>query len=650
MKKINFIDISRFMKSWKIVKSIPQALFIKKVLHIPEIIVALSYNQLYDDFSFVNPKSFLSNIPSFDALRFILNMECKVHYNLHDPQTDTDILEYLYQFLDETERKRFSKYAEKHKGKLILINAEGTMRFVRLSLSCFTPERVGFVLNDNDKKNIFKAYLYCNQIWTSENIKINNMTFGHGRESRKSYFVDLSLKLDVPISEFKLFKDFRTQFYKAIKFFEFAEKDCLFSKILPIFCADRGVADWKEYIRILFGFFEPSLNTPTLDMHDVHPSILRFMDSYLVDTTSLPNTDTLLGQIPRNSRLRDKFLLRSTNNPNLILILSNDLLVDKFYQGLKFDFVVTANNHDIVDDKGKEINQIRLNTILGDKFSEEGLLYNVINMIYSTNKDIFRVSGSEIKDIFKNDEGSEPDYYFRKENELILFENKDVLFPDTEKFSGDLLRIKESITKKLATFYNVVKTKTTKTPRKGLKYYKTKSWSNEKEGIGQIFYNIYRMAYKPNLYETFDPEFCKVDKIYPVLITSDKAYSSIGVNEYVNKKVSTIKTRLSKYYKNKFGKALKISQFNVQRPVIIDLDTLIMYSLILNRGSLDIFDLINEYNGLGKNGEPILLSFYTFMMDYHKIGAQGNDFIQLLYGDIIETVEDGLDVNARDIK
>ena len=64
MKKINFIDISRFMKSWKIVKSIPQALFIKKVLHIPEIIVALSYNQLYDDFSFVNPKSFLSNITS----------------------------------------------------------------------------------------------------------------------------------------------------------------------------------------------------------------------------------------------------------------------------------------------------------------------------------------------------------------------------------------------------------------------------------------------------------------------------------------------------------------------------------------------------------------------------------------------------------
>ena len=75
-----------------------------------------------------------------------------------------------------------------------------------------------------------------------------------------------------------------------------------------------------------------------------------------------------------------------------------------------------------------------------------------------------------------------------------------------------------------------------------------------------------------------------------------------------------------------------------------------MYSLILNRGSLDIFDLINEYNGLGKNGEPILLSFYTFMMDYHKIGAQGNDFIQLLYGDIIETVEEKMDVNTGDIK
>ena len=38
------------------------------------------------------------------------------------------------------------------------------------------------------------------------------------------------------------------------------------------------------------------------------------------------------------------------------------------------------------------------------------------------------------------------------------------------------------------------------------------------------------------------------------------------------------------------------------------------------------------------------------MMDYHKIGAQGNDFIQLLYGDIIETVEDKMDVNTGDIK
>lgn len=37
-------------------------------------------------------------------------------------------------------------------------------------------------------------------------------------------------------------------------------------------------------------------------------------------------------------------------------------------------------------------------------------------------------------------------------------------------------------------------------------------------------------------------------------------------------------------------------------------------------------------------------------MDYHKIGAQGNDFIQLLYGDIIETVEDKMDVNTGDIK
>ena len=52
-----------------------------------------------------------------------------------------------------------------------------------------------------------------------------------------------------------------------------------------------------------------------------------------------------------------------------------------FFPIKRLDSLHNLLYNDIVDDEGKEINQIRLNTILGDKFSEEGLLYNVINSI-----------------------------------------------------------------------------------------------------------------------------------------------------------------------------------------------------------------------------------------------------------------------------
>lgn len=128
-------------------------------------------------------------------------------------------------------------------------------------------------------------------------------------------------------------------------------------------------------------------------------------------------------------------------------------------------------------------------------------------------------------------------------------------------------------------------------------------------------------------------------RIYPVLVTYDKAYSAIGVNEYVNKKVSTIKSRVLKYYKDVYNREVDISDYDIQKAVIIDIDTLIMYALLLKNNELDIFELIDEYFDKCGPIEPNLSSFYTFMMDSHKLAAQGAEFIKLLYGDIIEEDE-----------
>lgn len=606
------------MKAWK-KKLFRPSIPLIKYMHLPDVIVCLSYSQIYDDFSIVDPKAFLQNIPTFDLLAVILSYENEIHYCLHDPEFDKRIIQQLLSVLDEDERNRLVHSITKHKNHTF-INAEGTLRFVRLALSCYTPQREGFVLEASHLKRLFQAYLYCNQLWTDECLRVNSSTYQRFRESSRSALIDVSLRLEIPYSEFKYFKDFRTQLYKAIKLFEFAETNDYFKPLLVAFYKERNVTNWKDYVRIHFGFFETSLKSPLINMQGAHDAVIKFMQPYLVDVAKLPMEDNLKGQMP--NLLRTQFILQSGLNPNLVLVLSSDLLVDKIYQGLKFDFASIAQANGIKDEKGRDITQKRINSELGSRFSEEKMLYSVFDMIYDGRTDLVRKPGAVTKTYFEGAGKSEPDYYFRKDENLIFFENKDVLFPDTEKYSGQLMRLKNAITNKIALFRKELN-------EKG-------RLEQKKEGLGQIFFNIVRLKDRPDLYAQFDPDCGKVKKIYPVLVTYDKAYSAIGVNEYVNKKVSPIKSRVKKHYNEVYKREVDIRDFDVQKAVIIDIDTLIMYSMLLKNNTLDIFDLIDEYLSQCGPKEPNLSSFYTFMMDSHKLAAQGEEFIKLLYGDIIE--------------
>lgn len=61
-----------------------------------------------------------------------------------------------------------------------------------------------------------------------------------------------------------------------------------------------------------------------------------------------------------------------------------------------------------------------------------------------------------------------------------------------------------------------------------------------------------------------------------------------------------------------------------------------MYSLVLRNQDLDIVELLNEYIALVPQGTPNLSSFYSFIIDHHRLGAQGSEFIKTLYGDILQ--------------
>ena len=90
-----------------------------------------------------------------------------------------------------------------------------------------------------------------------------------------------------------------------------------------------------------------------------------------------------------------------------------------------------------------------------------------------------------------------------------------------------------------------------------------------------------------------------------------------------------------KYYKEKSKCNVTIGEYDIQKAIIIDIDTLIMYALLLQKKKLDLFDLIDEYFKRSDD-DPNLPSFYTFMMDCHRLEAQGEEFVKLLYGDVLE--------------
>lgn len=84
-----------------------------------------------------------------------------------------------------------------------------------LVLQNFTPQSSGdseLSICQDEYESVFKTIIYCNQRWIDEQ--------GNGIEANSS-IEDVSMLLDLPMVEFKLHKDFKTQLYKACCFFLF---------------------------------------------------------------------------------------------------------------------------------------------------------------------------------------------------------------------------------------------------------------------------------------------------------------------------------------------------------------------------------------------------------------------------------------------
>jgi len=184
-----------------------------------------------------------------------------------------------------------------------------------------------------------------------------------------------------------------------------------------------------------------------------------------------------------------------------------------------------------------------------------------------------------------------PDCYLREGDDVFLIENKDILINASIKGSYDFEATINEIRKKLL------------------------SDNGRPVGIGQIITNIRKLLSKEN---TFDPVF-KPDKtlIYPLLVVHDNMYDTVGLNKILN------------LFFNEELAILNDEGFDLTRVkplILINIDTLIQISDVLNKRWCNLKELIEAYNVNSKLQKKLpfsesdftktMVPFSTFAINY----------------------------------
>lgn len=502
------------------------------------------------------------------VLAHVLQSHLTIHFSMYAHEPHKKLLDELCQDLYKPERTNLYGFRRKHNDQVILYNTDSTLRM------CFEVLKYGYDLDENDSQliptreeaiEIAKAYTLCNRDWI---------------ESQRIIEADIRktmLMLDLPVSEFKFHKDVKAAMYKACQFFQFCKHTPVYNDYLAAFNEDYGINDWVEYVGQLFTLFHHSINNFIISVDQDDVKTANFFSNFTVNRDEIRKINDW-NNPEALQYLRNHFLIQFSNG--FYFIISPDLIVDKIYQGLKFMFFESIKKHSILQPNGKPFEKLpQFTDKLGEDFSETALSYSLFTRALSGKVDCIITGEAFRLDGFKE---GEPDLYIRLGKSLMLIEIKDLLFSREKQSSHSISDVT-----------NYINSRICKYPEKPHK------------GFGQIIDNIERLVNRE--FDAYDSFATKVNVIYPVIVTTDNAFSAFGVNAEIVNKASNIMSNLG----NKFGERF------ISIPIILDIDTLVNLSYRLSTGELDLFQIFSDYIQECKGG---LLPFKAYAHERYLKG------------------------------
>lgn len=189
-------------------------------------------------------------------------------------------------------------------------------------------------------------------------------------------------------------------------------------------------------------------------------------------------------------------------------------------------------------------------------FVEKYLCYRVFDKIYAR-RSYVRFSGDEIKSKFAVD--TEPDYYIRNGKKIFIYEIKASIITGKTKQSFDIDLIEEELNKKF--------------------YFDKNDFKAVKqliERIELIAKNDYKSCYDKNIPNNFT--------IVPILVFTDIAMNTPGVNYLLNK-----------WFQEEIKKSQFLSGISIKPLVLVDINTLIVYSDVFLKDPKQYEKLLYDY-------------------------------------------------------
>lgn len=553
----------------------------------------VEYKDLYTDVNYVNPSDFFTGIPTLQALEFMITLQNQVVYAYSDAKTQLKMLVAMRSLLENSAANRLDGFvarAENRGQYPVLIDNYSCLLFYLLALQNYDASNRN--LTDIDKRQIFKAYLYCSHVWLDHQQK----------DIKGLNKIELSLRVDLPIVEFKTYKDFKPQLYKASRFFLFCKKDGLFGKFAQWFFDDRGFADASDYLMKVFNLFSHTTHRPTpvyIGVSQEQISTTLFFDQYVIN----PADFSQAWNQQEFSRLRNSFMLKipdATTGGFKYMVLNSMLLIDKLYQGMMFDFADSVLNHGGAYANGKPFkNKGDFNGLLGEVFSERHIFYDTMGLAFPQSQYI-KLSGEQMKN---NGVVGEPDYCLIDGHRMFLFEYKDVMLNDAIKQSTDISAIKATILDRVC-----------------------KLEQKRQKGAGQILKSIDNF-FNHRALDDMGIDISSIKEVFPIVVTTDTSFNALGVNALVKQEFAKLKIN--------FGLSLPV---RVLSPVILDFDTLFNLIIPLREQRINLGNLLYQYiNKCSKPGFSTM-PFCGFIKDYNRPPLLKKGNTHVIFADLLSII------------